>query len=116
MVKDLKKNLRYVVRKEIKDGVIAWKKSRTCLQFRAISFGPFLDFDHKRYWVARSVSNLTAVCFAPPSIITSVVSNLRTKFQSKTSSVNLSISRSHSNISAANDLKPMKNVSGWKFT
>lgn len=94
MVKDLKKNLRRAerakidateiqrndwseaVRKEIEDGVAAWKKSRRGLQLAAVgnillpsgkqtqslqtSFDPFLDFDHRRYWMARSEGKVNA--------------------------------------------------------
>ncbi|KAG1746371.1 hypothetical protein EDB19DRAFT_354851 [Suillus lakei] len=156
MVKDLRKNLRRAerahidvteirendwsdaVRKEIEDGVAAWKKSRTGLQLAATSFDPFLDFEHRRYWVARSDGDAVGVLILTPIrdsfviknavsfpkapkgtseyLITSALTDLRNEFQSKTGSVNRGDISVTFNISAASDLKPTKNVSGWKFT
>jgi len=156
MVKDLKKNLRRAeraqidvveiqgdgwseaVRKEIEDGVAAWKKSRSGLQLAATSFEPFLDFEHRRYWIARSEGKAVGVLILSPVrdafviknavsfpnapkgtseyLITSALKDLRDERQSQTGSVNRGDISVTFNISAARDLKPTKNVSGWKFT
>ncbi|OAX40208.1 hypothetical protein K503DRAFT_791499 [Rhizopogon vinicolor AM-OR11-026] len=156
MVKDLKKNLRRAeraqidvteiqrndwsetVRKEIEDGVDAWKKSRSGLQLAATSFDPFLDFEHRRYWVARSEGKAVGVLILSPVrdafviknavsfpkapkgtseyLITSALKDLRNERQSETGSVSRGDISVTFNISAASDLKPTKNVSGWKFT
>ncbi|KAG1737906.1 uncharacterized protein EDB91DRAFT_1054813 [Suillus paluster] len=156
MAKDLRKNLRRAERahidvteinrdqwsdaasKEIQDGVAAWKKSRTGLQLAATSFDPFLDFDHRRYWVARSdgkvvgvliltpvqdsfvIKNAVAFPQAPKGtseyLITSALTDLRNEFQSDTGSVKRGDISVTFNVSAASDLKPTKNISGWKFT
>ncbi|EGN92755.1 hypothetical protein SERLA73DRAFT_116865 [Serpula lacrymans var. lacrymans S7.3] len=71
VVKDLKKNLRradkdnviveemqketwsHEDKSEVDKGVEAWKKSRSGIQIASTSFLPWLDYQHRRYWVAR---------------------------------------------------------------
>ncbi|TFY78779.1 hypothetical protein EWM64_g5229 [Hericium alpestre] len=69
-IKDFKKNLRRAERgdisvreihaeewtdekrKQVEDGVIAWKRGRHGVQIASTSFQPWLDFQHRRYWIA----------------------------------------------------------------
>jgi hypothetical protein len=71
VVKDLKKNLmraeKYDVhvdevkaggwkvedRKSVEDGIAAWKASRSGIQIASTTIQPWLDEEHRRYWIAR---------------------------------------------------------------
>ncbi|KAH7909510.1 hypothetical protein BJ138DRAFT_1010655 [Hygrophoropsis aurantiaca] len=193
MVKDLKKNLRRAeranvqveevkredmgdeVKKELAEGIEAWKKSRSGLQLAATSFDPWLDFEHRRYWVARVDTKAVGIIILTPvqdsyviknavsfpkapkgtseALIFTALKDLRDERASgNTDDVDQTDrqadqgqSQSQNNgaaedsdkaqqeashrrdsrtghmsvtfsISAAGDLKPTKNVSGWKFT
>ncbi|ETW78036.1 hypothetical protein HETIRDRAFT_325691 [Heterobasidion irregulare TC 32-1] len=83
-VKDLKKNLRRserenVVVREVKheewteeqkrtveEGIQAWKKSRTGIQIAATSFQPWIDFEHRRFWVAEKDSVIVGILILSP--------------------------------------------------
>jgi len=78
-VKDFKKNLRRAERenvrvrevqpeqwtdemkRQVEEGIVNWKKSKTGVQIASTSFQPWLDFEHRRYWVAEKDSNIVAV-------------------------------------------------------
>ncbi|KAI0296434.1 hypothetical protein BC826DRAFT_879984, partial [Russula brevipes] len=78
-VKDFKKNLRRAERenvqvrevqseqwtdamkRQVEEGIANWKKSKTGIQIASTSFQPWLDFDHRRYWIAEKDSNIVAV-------------------------------------------------------
>jgi len=78
-VKDFKKNLRRAERanvqvrevkhdawtdamkKQVEEGISGWKKSKTGIQIASTSFQPWLDFEHRRYWVAEADSNIVAI-------------------------------------------------------
>ncbi|TFY77842.1 hypothetical protein EWM64_g6172 [Hericium alpestre] len=85
-IKDLKKNLRRAQRahvvvkemkpddwtddkkKEVEDGVQAWKKSRSGIQIASsqTSFEPWLDFEHRRYWVAEQEEKIVGLLILAP--------------------------------------------------
>jgi hypothetical protein len=76
VVKDLKKNLnraeKYDVhieevkqgqwkdtdRRAVEEGIEEWKKSRSGLQIASTTLQPWLDEQHRRYWVARQHDNV----------------------------------------------------------
>lgn len=78
-VKDFKKNLRRAERenvrvrevqpeqwtdemkRQVEEGIVNWKKSKTGVQIASTSFQPWLDFEHRRYWIAEKDSNIVAV-------------------------------------------------------
>jgi hypothetical protein len=78
-VKDFKKNLRRAERanvqvrevahdqwtdamkKQVEEGIAGWKKSKTGIQIASTSFQPWLDFEHRRYWIAEADSNIVAI-------------------------------------------------------
>jgi hypothetical protein len=78
-VKDFKKNLRRAERanvqvrevqrdewtdamkKQVEEGISNWKKSKTGIQIASSSFQPWLDFEHRRYWIAEADSNIVAI-------------------------------------------------------
>jgi len=78
-VKDFKKNLRRAERenvrvrevqteqwtdemkRQVEEGIVNWKKSKTGIQIASTSFQPWLDFEHRRYWIAEKDSNIVAV-------------------------------------------------------
>lgn len=78
-VKDFKKNLRRAERanvqvrevehdewtdamkKQVEEGIAGWKKSKTGIQIASTSFQPWLDFEHRRYWVAEADSSIVAI-------------------------------------------------------
>lgn len=156
MVKDMKKNLRRAdkadikveeikgdmwtdeVKKEIDDGVAAWKKNRSGLQLAATDFLPWLDFEHRRYWLARHEGKAVGIIIISPVRDQFVIKNAVSfpKAPKGTSEqlihqalIDLRNERSENgdnpdvgdisvtfSISAASTLKPTKNISGWKFT
>ncbi|EIW80295.1 hypothetical protein CONPUDRAFT_125025 [Coniophora puteana RWD-64-598 SS2] len=156
MVKDMKKNLRRAdkadlkveeitgdawtddVKKEIDDGVAAWKKSRSGIQLAATDFLPWLDFEHRRYWLARHEGKAVGIIIISPvrdqyviknavhfpkapkgtseQLIHQALTDLRNERsdgEDHPSVGDISVTFS---ISAAGDLKPTKNISGWRFT
>ncbi|KAH7928703.1 hypothetical protein BV22DRAFT_1030465 [Leucogyrophana mollusca] len=155
MVKDLKKNLRRAekanvdvgevrregmgdaVKRELESGIEAWKEARSGLQLAATSFDPWLDFEHRRYWVARVDGKAVGVLVLTPvqdsfviknavsfpkapkgtseALIHTALKDLRDEHSSGDHDGDGNVSVTFS-ISAADDLKPTKNVSGWKFT
>ncbi|KAI9441276.1 hypothetical protein H4582DRAFT_2110228 [Lactarius indigo] len=74
-VKDFKKNLRRAEREnvrvrevqpdqwtdamkhQVEEGIANWKKSKTGIQIAS----PWLDFEHRRYWIAEKDSNIVAL-------------------------------------------------------
>ncbi|KAH9060614.1 hypothetical protein EDB87DRAFT_1615589 [Lactarius vividus] len=78
-VKDFKKNLRRAEREnvrvrevqpdqwtdamkhQVEEGIVNWKKSKTGIQIASTSFQPWLDFEHRRYWIAEKDSNIVAL-------------------------------------------------------
>jgi len=78
-VKDFKKNLRRAERenvqvrevlpdqwtdamkRQVEEGIANWKKSKTGIQIASTSFKPWLDFEHRRYWVAEKDSDIVAI-------------------------------------------------------
>jgi len=78
-VKDFKKNLRRAEREnvqvrevqpdqwtdamkhQVEEGIASWKKSKTGIQIASTSFQPWLDFEHRRYWIAEKDSNIVAI-------------------------------------------------------
>jgi hypothetical protein len=78
-VKDFKKNLRRAERenvqvrevqpdqwtdamkRQVEEGIASWKKSKTGIQIASTSFQPWLDFEHRRYWIAEKDSNIVAI-------------------------------------------------------
>ncbi|KAI0062509.1 hypothetical protein BV25DRAFT_1803919 [Artomyces pyxidatus] len=83
-VKDFKKNLRraeredVVVREiqhdawtddmkhEVEDGILNWKKSRSGAQIASTSFQPWLDFEHRRYWIAEKDHVIVGILILAP--------------------------------------------------
>ncbi|KAH6910617.1 hypothetical protein BKA70DRAFT_1424273 [Coprinopsis sp. MPI-PUGE-AT-0042] len=84
VVKDLKKNLnraeKYDVhieevkhgqwkdtdRRAVEEGVEEWKKSRSGLQIASTTLQPWLDEQHRRYWVARQHDNIVGILILTP--------------------------------------------------
>ncbi|KAH9973786.1 hypothetical protein BGW80DRAFT_1437127 [Lactifluus volemus] len=78
-VKDFKKNLRRAQRanvrvrevqpdqwtdsmkRQVEQGIVDWKKNKTGIQIASTSFMPWLDFEHRRYWVAEKDSDIVAI-------------------------------------------------------
>ncbi|KAI0261608.1 hypothetical protein BC834DRAFT_829858 [Gloeopeniophorella convolvens] len=78
-VKDFKKNLRRAEREnvqvrevqrdewtdemkhQVEEGIANWKKSKTGIQIASTSFQPWLDFEHRRYWIAEKDNNIVAI-------------------------------------------------------
>ncbi|KAI0322943.1 hypothetical protein OF83DRAFT_1167226 [Amylostereum chailletii] len=78
-VKDFKKNLRRAerehlvvrevkddewtpqMRKEVEEGILAWKAAKTGLQLASTSFQPWLDQPHRRYWVAEKDGKIVGI-------------------------------------------------------
>ncbi|KAI9465754.1 hypothetical protein BJY52DRAFT_1242365 [Lactarius psammicola] len=78
-VKDFKKNLRRAEREnvrvreiqpdqwtdamklQVEEGIANWKKSKTGVQIASTSFQPWLDFEHRRYWIAEKDSNIVGI-------------------------------------------------------
>jgi hypothetical protein len=78
-VKDFKKNLRRAEREnvqvrevqpdqwtdsmknQVEEGIANWKKSKNGIQIASTSFQPWLDFEHRRYWVSEKDSNIVAL-------------------------------------------------------
>ncbi|KAJ3536705.1 hypothetical protein NMY22_g5913 [Coprinellus aureogranulatus] len=83
-VKDLKKNLMraekyHVVVSEVKDkqwsdadkraveqGIEDWKKSRSGIQIASTTLQPWLDQEHRRYWVARQDGHIVGILILTP--------------------------------------------------
>ncbi|KAA1471688.1 hypothetical protein DENSPDRAFT_799830 [Dentipellis sp. KUC8613] len=83
-VKDLKKNLRRAERAhvqirevkpdewtderkaEVDRGIHDWKKSRLGIQIASTSFQPWLDFEHRRYWVAEHEGKIVGLLILSP--------------------------------------------------
>ena len=84
VVKDLKKNLnraeKYDVhieevkqgqwtdsdRHAVEEGIEEWKKSRSGLQIASTTLQPWLDEQHRRYWVARQHDNIVGILILTP--------------------------------------------------
>ncbi|KAI9510595.1 hypothetical protein F5148DRAFT_1281796 [Russula earlei] len=78
-VKDFKKNLRRAeredvqvrevqpdqwtdtMRRQVEQGIASWKKSKSGIQIASASFQPWLDFEHRRYWIAEKGSDIIAI-------------------------------------------------------
>ncbi|KAI9513222.1 hypothetical protein F5148DRAFT_1145533 [Russula earlei] len=78
-VKDFKKNLRRAERedvqvrevqpeqwtdamkRQVEQGIANWKKSKSGIQIASTSFQPWLDFEHRRYWIAEKGSDIVAI-------------------------------------------------------
>ncbi|KAI0322942.1 hypothetical protein OF83DRAFT_1091428 [Amylostereum chailletii] len=78
-VKDFKKNLRRAERedvqvreikngewsdaqkKEVEDGIIGWKKAKSGVQLASTSFQPWLDSEHRRYFVAEKDDRIVGI-------------------------------------------------------
>jgi len=156
MVKDMKKNLRRAdkadlkveeitgdawtdeVKKEIDDGVAAWKKNRSGLQLAATDFLPWLDFEHRRYWLARHEGKAAGIIIITPirdqfviknavhfpkapkgtseQLIHQALTDLRNERSDGDDHPSVGDISVTFSISAAGDLKPTKNISGWRFT
>ncbi|TFY68708.1 hypothetical protein EVG20_g3447 [Dentipellis fragilis] len=83
-IKDLKKNLRRAERakvtvrevqkdewteeqkREVEQGVLAWKESRKGIQIASTSFQSWLDFKHRRYWVAEHEGVIVGLLILAP--------------------------------------------------
>ncbi|KAA1472526.1 hypothetical protein DENSPDRAFT_778440 [Dentipellis sp. KUC8613] len=83
-IKDLKKNLRRAERakvtvrevqkdewteeqkREVEQGVLAWKQSRKGIQIASTSFQSWLDFKHRRYWVAEHEGAIVGLLILAP--------------------------------------------------
>ncbi|KIJ65980.1 hypothetical protein HYDPIDRAFT_174752 [Hydnomerulius pinastri MD-312] len=123
------------LKREIEGGISAWKQSRKGLQLAATSLDPWLDFENREYWVARKDGKIIGILILTPlgksyaiknaisfpdapkgtseQLIHSVLQDLREQAQDGEDAGNLSVSF---DISAAKDLKPTRNISGWKIT
>jgi len=49
------------MKRQVEEGIANWKKSKTGIQIASTSFQPWLDFEHRRYWVAESDSNIVGI-------------------------------------------------------
>ncbi|TEB32662.1 hypothetical protein FA13DRAFT_1763765 [Coprinellus micaceus] len=71
-VKDLKKNLmraekyNVVDKRAIEQGVEDWKKSRSGIQIASTTLQPWLDQEHRRYWVARQEGEIVGILILTP--------------------------------------------------
>ncbi|KAJ2919681.1 hypothetical protein MD484_g719, partial [Candolleomyces efflorescens] len=84
VVKDLKKNLmraeKYDVhvdevkaggwkvgdRKKVEDGIAAWKASRSGIQIASTTIQPWLDEEHRRYWIAKKDEEIVGILILTP--------------------------------------------------
>ncbi|KDQ08865.1 hypothetical protein BOTBODRAFT_117892 [Botryobasidium botryosum FD-172 SS1] len=84
-VKDLKKNLRRAEKadvdivevkqadwseedkKQVEDGIADWKKNRHGIQLASTTMEPWVDADHRRYWLARKDNKVHILCAYSPS-------------------------------------------------
>ncbi|KAI6113509.1 hypothetical protein EV401DRAFT_2058689 [Pisolithus croceorrhizus] len=123
------------MRSEIEAGIEEWKSHRKGLQLAATSFDPWLDFDNREYWVARKSGKLVGILILTPvnhsyvikncvsfpdapkgtseRLIHDALQDLHDELEKEGREGSISVTF---NISAAGDLEPTRNISGWKFT
>ncbi|KAI6145539.1 hypothetical protein BKA82DRAFT_13716 [Pisolithus tinctorius] len=120
------------LREEVEAGIEEWKKNRKGLQLAATSFDPWLDFENRLYWVAKKGEKLVGILILTPAGDSYVIKNcvsfpdapkgtserlihdgLQDLDNKREQGGSMSVTF---NISAAGDLEPTRNISGWKFT
>ncbi|KAI0052156.1 hypothetical protein FA95DRAFT_1586830 [Auriscalpium vulgare] len=152
-VKDLKKNLRRAEREhvtvreihqdewtdemkhEVEDGIVNWKKNRSGIQIASSSFQPWLDFEHRRYFVAEKDKHIIGVLILSPVHPTQYQIKNAVMFPNAPRGTSEELiyrvmqalqdedeSESHRGVtvtfgvSASDSLTPVDNLSGWKIT
>jgi len=130
-------------KKAVEEGIEEWKKTKGSGQPPAAGLEPWIDFDHRRYWVARKDGKIVGIlmltplqgrshfiknCLAFPNsprgtfeqLVYTVLKDVRTQDNDDDSSSdsnddNGGISATFG-ISASSTLKPGDNMSGWRVT
>ncbi|KAI0301634.1 hypothetical protein B0F90DRAFT_1628641 [Multifurca ochricompacta] len=155
-VKDFKKNLRRAERenvrvrevqpdqwtdamkRQVEEGIVDWKKSKTGIQIASTSFQPWLDFEHRRYWIAEKDSNIVAILVlahihhkqyqiknaasfpnAPRGTSEEIIYRAMLDLQdegSTPSGIRHGGVAVTFGITASDSLTPVDNLSGWKIT
>ncbi|KII87900.1 hypothetical protein PLICRDRAFT_42418 [Plicaturopsis crispa FD-325 SS-3] len=158
LVKDLKKNLRraekaHIVvaevekegwseedKKVVEEGIEAWKKSRSGVQIASTSLMPWLDAEHRRYWLARKdgqiqglliltrihgdswqIKNCVSFPSAPKGTSEDLIyTALRDLHEEEVRGGLCGDPDKHVTatfgITASDEINPVENLSGWKVT
>ncbi|KAJ8472614.1 hypothetical protein ONZ45_g16590 [Pleurotus djamor] len=156
-IKDLRKNIRRASRAnvqikevhheewsaqeraEIDKGLEEWRKNRHGLQLAATSLKPWLDEEHRRYWIGRQEGHVVGILILTPikgnnyqikncvsfptapkgtseALIAAALKDLNDEQLARGSSGNHDRITVTFGITAADQLKPIENLSGWKVS
>ncbi|KAF8065117.1 hypothetical protein FPV67DRAFT_170959 [Lyophyllum atratum] len=160
VVKDLKKNLRRAEKedvhvaevkandwsdenkRDVERGITAWKNSRPGIQIASTSLEPWIDIEHRRYWVARKDGKTVGLLILTPihghnwqiknaisfpdaprgtseALIYTALSDLYHEThpdapqQDEVDRPRVTLSFG---ITASDEMKPVENLAGWKVT
>ncbi|KAF8236128.1 hypothetical protein L208DRAFT_1451169 [Tricholoma matsutake] len=156
VVKDLKKNLKRAERgdvevrevrndwedkdkRAVEEGIQDWIKSRTGMQIASTTVQPWLDFSHRRYWLAQSHGKAVGIIILTPihgntwqiknaisfpsaprgtseMLIYTVLKDLYHEEEQEIRYHNQEQLTVTFGISAAGEMEPVENLSGWKVT
>ncbi|GLB39802.1 putative aspartyl-tRNA synthetase [Lyophyllum shimeji] len=152
VVKDLKKNLRRAEREDVQikemdlkqwpeedkraveQGIVDWKNARTGVQIAATSGEPWVDTEHRRYWVARKDEKPVGLLILTPvhgnawqiknsisfpdaprgtseALIYTALSDIHRESGPDQPDASVSFG-----LTAAEEMNPTQNISGWKVT
>ncbi|KIY66246.1 hypothetical protein CYLTODRAFT_378011 [Cylindrobasidium torrendii FP15055 ss-10] len=121
------------LRTGVNDGVERWKNNRSGVQIAATTFMPFTDEEHRRYWLAYHESKIVGIlilahtgehyviknCASFPdaprgtseALIHRGLEDIHAEEKEKGHAINVSFG-----ITAADEVRPVDNLSGWKIT
>jgi len=156
VVKDLKKNLKRADKEAVEvaevrgdawshedktaveKGIADWKRSKSGIQIASTALQPWLDEDHRRYWLARKDNMVIGILILTPilghswqiknavsfpsapkgtseKLIFTALSDLHREQQTKDNPSSERVTVTFG-ISAADEMEPVENLSGWKVT
>jgi len=119
----------------VEDGIQGWLKSRSGIQIATTTVQPWLDFVHRRYWLARHHEKVVGIIILTPiqgnaweiknsisfptaprgtseTLIYTALRDLHQQEDRLMGQPPLSVTFG---ITAADEMEPVKNLSGWKL-
>ncbi|KAF9467694.1 hypothetical protein BDZ94DRAFT_1155912 [Collybia nuda] len=125
-------------KKAVEQGIIDWKKSKSGVQIASTTLQPWLDQGHRRYWLAKKDDTVIGVLILTPiqnhawqiknavsfpnapkgtseKLIFTALRDLNCEQQENGTPQSERVTVTFG-ISAADELHPVKNLSGWKVT
>jgi len=117
-------------RTQVERGVAEWKKSRSGLQLASTALTPWVDAEHRRYWVARKDNNIVGLIILTPAGVHSYLIKNALSFPdapkgTSEALIYTALKDLHAEepqatvtfgITASESVKPGDNLSGWKIT